>query len=166
MFKLRIISWVEENKDALALFKSFEPKNFGKEEYHIFNLFSPYTQSEADILLSRIRKIHYREKVDIEDYQLLRVDEKLHQKETCKENMLAMPLGRDPKLLASSNISMNKSREMSAHFSQTGSGMFRSSSRPFIDKSNCVKLPLCASSLFQQTSGGRFSNIIIIVLFS
>lgn len=68
----RILNWVEENKDALALFKAFEPKNHGKEEYHIFNLFVPYKQYEADLLLSRIRKVHFNEKVDCQDYQLLR----------------------------------------------------------------------------------------------
>lgn len=54
------MSWVEENKQALALFKSFEPKNSGKEEYHTFNLFAPYTSGEVDVLLARIRKVHYK----------------------------------------------------------------------------------------------------------
>ena len=35
---------MEENKDAMELFKRFEPKVYGKEEYHIFNAFTPYNE--------------------------------------------------------------------------------------------------------------------------
>ena len=35
---------MEETKEAGDLFKAFEPKSYGKEEYHIFNSFAPYTQ--------------------------------------------------------------------------------------------------------------------------
>jgi hypothetical protein len=37
---------VEENRDAGELFKRFEPKLHGKEDYHIFNAFAPYSSQE------------------------------------------------------------------------------------------------------------------------
>ena len=52
------MAWVDENKDASELFKRFEPKAFGKEEYHIFNSFTPYKEEEIDMMLKRIKKVH------------------------------------------------------------------------------------------------------------
>jgi hypothetical protein len=49
---------MEENKDAAELFKKFEPKVYGKEEYHIFNGFTAYKEEEIEILIARIKKVH------------------------------------------------------------------------------------------------------------
>ena len=52
------MAWVEENKDAVELLKRFEPKSFGKEDYHIFNSFTAYKEDEIDVMLNRIRRAH------------------------------------------------------------------------------------------------------------
>lgn len=85
------MAWVEENKDATELFRRFEPKVFGKEEYHMFNGFAPFKEEEIEILMARIRKVHSKEKLENEDYQLLKVAEKLPKTHiSSKENLFAL----------------------------------------------------------------------------
>jgi hypothetical protein len=40
---------MEEN-NTLDLFRRFEPKIYGKEDYHIFNSFYPYKEAEVDTI--------------------------------------------------------------------------------------------------------------------
>ena len=39
----------------------------------MFNAFAPFKEEEIEILMARIRKVHSKEKLENEDYQLLKV---------------------------------------------------------------------------------------------
>jgi hypothetical protein len=126
----------------LALFKSFEPKNNGKEDYHIFNLFSPYTSSEVDVLLARIRKVHYKEKVEEQDYHLLRAEEALFSKQSSKENLFRITTGKDNIRCNNSVVDLLKSKEFSSSkLEMSTSTQFRTASRLLVEKNNTIKLP-------------------------
>lgn len=167
---------MEENKDASELFRRFEPKIYGKEEYHIFNAFTPYKEEEVEMLLARVKKAHSREKLDNEDYQLLKVPDRLPKTtiNTPKENlfMLTNPQEYDRKGQERSSLR----HKLSSHTLTQN----KSSSILLADKTNTVKLPRCPSGSITtgfsaiapgNTSGTgylaprklRFNNIIIIV---
>lgn len=164
----------------MELLKNFEPKTFGKEQYHIFNSFTAYTADQVQILLGRIKKIHYHEKVQSEDYQLLRSNENYIRTLKTKDSRFSVS-----KLLQRSrfDFTLTKSQEGSIFMPQKQTASFNKlMRRPFAEKSNNIKLPQCNNSSYLssiisspigQTDsrtvsclGGRFSNIIIIVPFN
>lgn len=158
---------MEENKDASELFKRFEPKIYGKEEYHIFNGFTPYREEEIDILLGRIKKVHLKEKLENEDYQLLKVPEKLPKAiQTYKENlfMLTSPQTEHERKFGQDRTSLR------TKYSSNTLSHIKSSELLLHDKINTVKLPRCPSGSFgesyllgSKSKKMRFNNIIIIV---
>ena len=154
---------MEENKDAKALFMIFEPKNYGKEEYHIFNLFTPYKQFEADILLTRIKKIHYKEKVDCSDYQLLRNEDYLL---NSRENNYGVTLTvNNSKFFSTNSTNQPPKRDFSSSMATTKGKIFKSKSKPFLDSTNKFSHHNNSGSFMAPVSHttNKFTNIIIIV---
>jgi hypothetical protein len=49
----------------------FEPSFLGKESYHVFNSFPPYTQSEIETIFQRLNKVYHKEELVEEDYKIL-----------------------------------------------------------------------------------------------
>jgi hypothetical protein len=154
------------------LFKRFEPKVYGKEEYHIFNAFTAYREEEVEMLLTRIKKVHGREKLENEDYQLLKVTERLPKAlNSPKENlfMLTSPQGESDKRTVERPSLRNK---LSSHTLTHN----KSSSILLSDKTNTLKLPRCPSGSLAPDAYTsptpaparklRFNNIIIIVPLS
>lgn len=127
------------------------------------------------MLLARVKKAHSREKLDNEDYQLLKIPDRLpNTLNTPKENlfMLTNPQEYERKGLERPSLRHKLSSHALAHN--------KSSSILLGDKSNTLKLPHCPSGSIAtgfsaitpgNTSPGgylvprklRFNNIIIIV---
>ena len=56
----------------MAIFEVFEPETPIKEDYFIFNPFTPYTPNEVRIMRERLLKIDKKQKMDEEDYLMLK----------------------------------------------------------------------------------------------
>ena len=56
----------------MVIFNLYDPKIPIKEDYFIFNSFQPYSSQEVNTVMNRIQKLYTRQKIDEEDFLMLK----------------------------------------------------------------------------------------------